>query len=62
MATKKIDVAADDATNQDGAPEHYLVVRHAFDNYRKGDAIRDEAAIAQVLAGDNARNVHKVIG
>ncbi|MGA7781088.1 MAG: hypothetical protein WCA85_25740 [Paraburkholderia sp.] len=41
---------------------HYLVVRHAFGEYRKGDAIRDEVTIKAVLNGENARSVHKVIG
>jgi hypothetical protein len=40
-------------------PDYYLVVRHAFEQYRKGDAIRDASEIARVLAG-NSHNVHKV--
>lgn len=40
---------------------HYLVVRHSFDAYSKGDAIRDEATITAVLAGENAHCVHKVV-
>ena len=47
------------ATNTLG---YYLVVRHAFGDYRKGDAIRDMDEIAAVLAGENASSVHKVIG
>jgi hypothetical protein len=47
------------ATNTLG---YYLVVRHAFGNYRKGDAIRDQDEITAVLAGENANFVHKVIG
>lgn len=39
---------------------YYLVVRHAFGDYRKGDAIRDPDQIAAVLA-ENAGSVHKVI-
>lgn len=46
------------ATNTLG---YYLVVRHAFGNYRKGDPIRDMDEIAAVLK-DNAHCVHKVIG
>lgn len=40
---------------------YYLVVRHAFEQYRKGDAIRDQAEIERVLAS-NQHAVHKVIG
>lgn len=39
---------------------YYLVVRHAFGDYRKGDAIRDPDAIAAVLNGENKGSVHKV--
>jgi hypothetical protein len=38
---------------------YYLVVRHAFEQYRKGDAIRDASEIERVLAS-NSHNVHKV--
>lgn len=41
------------------ALDYYLVVRHAFEDYRKGDAIREAPEVARVLAG-NPRNVHKV--
>lgn len=41
---------------------YYLVVRHAFGDYRKGDAIRDPDEITAVLAGEYASSVHKVIG
>lgn len=51
-----------DAVEQTGVKlDYYLVVRHAFDDYRKGDAIRDAGEVAAVLK-DNAHNVHKVIG
>jgi hypothetical protein len=41
---------------------HYLIVRHAFGSYRKGDAIRDEGDIKKVLSSpENAHNVHKVL-
>lgn len=40
---------------------HYLVVRHSFGSYNKGDAIRDEATITAVLQGENDRSVHKVL-
>ncbi|HJP68281.1 MAG TPA: hypothetical protein VJ846_05210 [Sphingomicrobium sp.] len=39
--------------------DYYLVVRHAFEDYRKGDAIRESNEVARVLAG-NPHNVHKV--
>lgn len=39
--------------------DYYLVVRHAFEEYRKGDAIREANEVARVLAG-NPHNVHKV--
>lgn len=49
-----------DAVEQTGVKlDYYLVVRHAFDDYRKGDAIRDAGEVARVLAG-NPHNVHKV--
>lgn len=38
---------------------YYLVVRHAFEQYRKGDAVREQAEIERIL-GSNAHNVHKV--
>lgn len=55
------------ATKQSAAPAntlgHYLVVRHAFGKYRKGDAIRDEATIKAILANPvQARAVHQVLG
>jgi hypothetical protein len=40
---------------------YYLVVRHAFGDYRKGDAIRDPGEIAAVLGSEYAQSVHKVI-
>ena len=48
------------ATNSNTLGFH-LVVRHAFGNYRKGDAIYDADEISAVLAGENARSVHRVI-
>jgi len=52
-----------DAVEQTAQPEakldYYLVVRHAFEQYRKGDAIREADEVARVLAG-NPHNVHKV--
>lgn len=65
MATKQTDSGT--ATTAAAAPTntlgHYLVVRHAFGRYRKGDAIRDEVAIKVILANPvQARSVHKVIG
>jgi hypothetical protein len=54
------DATVDAPTNTLG---HYLIVRHAFDSYRKGDAIRDEATIKGILAdAGKARSVHRVIG
>jgi hypothetical protein len=50
------------ATDKQNTLGYYLVVRHAFGSYRKGDAIRDPDEIAAVLAGENASSVHKVIG
>lgn len=42
---------------------YYLTVRHAFESYRKGDAIRDMDEITRILSSDELkRNVHKVIG
>ncbi|CAE6838336.1 hypothetical protein [Paraburkholderia nemoris] len=62
MATKSdaiADTPVEVTTNTLG---HYLVVRHAFDAYRKGDAIRDEATITAILKDDQKkRSVHKVI-
>jgi hypothetical protein len=60
-ATESADTAAEQATAANTLG-HYLVVRHAFGTYRKGDAIRDPDEIAAVLAGENAHFVHKVIG
>ena len=62
MANKQSD-AAPESVEAESMLGHYLVVRHAFGAYRKGDAIRDEATIRQVLASkENALNVHKVLG
>lgn len=58
MAKTQSDAAEDQPVNTLG---YSLVVRHAFDQYRKGDMIRDQAAIERVLAGANHHNVHKVV-
>ncbi|WGS53578.1 hypothetical protein LFL96_21205 [Paraburkholderia sp. D15] len=57
----KVDATPEVGNGPASTLAHYLVVRHAFDDYRKGDAIRAEADIIAVLASENARNVHKVI-
>jgi len=66
MATKQSDAGTTEQVDASAEPVntlgHYLVVRHAFANYRKGDAIRDPAEIAAVKSGENAHFVHKVIG
>ncbi|APR40030.1 hypothetical protein [Paraburkholderia sp. SOS3] len=72
MASRQTDAVTDtqetsgEVAQAENAPAntlgHYLIVRHAFGTYRKGDAIRDEATIAAVLANAvQARNVHKVL-
>ena len=67
MGTKSDEVIESTDAAVDAAPAnslgHYLIVRHAFGSYRKGDAIRDEATIKGILADAvKARSVHKVIG
>jgi hypothetical protein len=63
----KQDAVTDGAPTEDAIAEranpldYRLVVRHAFGNYRKGDAITDAGEIAAVLAGESAGSVHKVI-
>lgn len=42
------------------APAFILVVVHPFGDYQRGDRITDPAKIAEVLAGENAGNCHKV--
>lgn len=59
MAKTQSDAADDQPVNTLG---YYLVVRHAFDQYRKGDAIRKQSDIERVLGGANHHNVHKVVG
>ena len=59
MAKTQSDAAAEQPENTLG---YFLVVRHAFEQYRKGDPIRDQDEITRVLAGANNHNVHKVIG
>jgi hypothetical protein len=59
MASKQSD--ADTPNTPVNTLGYYLVVRHAFGDYRKGDAIRDPEVIAAVTSGDNASSVHKVI-
>lgn len=51
--------ALEQAAQPEAALDFYLVVRHAFEDYRKGDAIRAPAEVARVL-GSNPHNVHKV--
>ncbi|MGN6085791.1 hypothetical protein [Trinickia sp.] len=51
--------AVEQAAQPEAALDYYLVVRHAFEDYRKGDAIRGPGEVARVLAG-NPHNVHKV--
>lgn len=42
-------------------PDDYvLVVVHPFGDFQRGDRIEDPAKVAEVLAGENARDVHKV--
>lgn len=42
-------------------PDHHVVVRHAFGNYKKGDFITDADEIDAILAGDGSASVHKVV-
>lgn len=42
------------------APAFVLVVVHPFGDYRRGDRIADAAAVAAVLASENAQSCHKV--
>ena len=42
------------------APAFVLVVVHPFGDYQRGDRISDPTKIAEVLAGENAGNCHKV--
>lgn len=42
-------------------PLHDLVVVHAFGAHQRGDRITDDAEIQAVLAGENARSVHRVL-
>jgi hypothetical protein len=68
MGTTKSDAVTDTEQPEVVAgPEntlgHYLVVRHPFESYRKGDAIRDETNIKAILEdAGKRRSVHKVIG
>lgn len=73
MATKQADsstesadvavAAASTPSEQANTRGYYLVVRHAFGPHRKGDTIRDEARIAEILGTPaSARSVHKVLG
>ncbi|MCG5072279.1 hypothetical protein [Paraburkholderia tagetis] len=59
MAKTQSDAAEEQPVNTLG---YSLIVRHAFDQYRKGDMIRDQAEIERVLGGLNQHNVHKVVG
>jgi hypothetical protein len=62
MGTKQIDDTIQTPDTPTNTLAHYLIVRHAFGSYRKGDAIRDEATITAILAdAGNAANVHKVV-
>ena len=58
MAKTQTD-AVEQTAQTEVALDYYLVVRHAFEKYRKGDSIRDAGEVARVLA-DNPHNVHKV--
>lgn len=42
------------------APAIALVVIHPFGDYQRGDRITDAAAIAAVLAGENAHHCNKI--
>ena len=50
----------DDETTETPSPAYTLVVAHAFGDYERGEAITDPAEIAEVMAGEYARHVHKV--
>lgn len=59
----KTNTSAEQADAVESTLGYYLVVRHAFGQYRKGDAIRDPAEIERVLQADgNRHNVHRVMG
>ncbi len=51
--------AVEQAAQPEVALDYYLVVRHAFEDYRKGDAIRESSEVERVLSC-NPHNVHKV--
>jgi hypothetical protein len=57
---KQTDAQLEEAA-QSSALDHHLVVVHPFGDYRRGDAIKDPAEIAAVLAGENAHHCRKVI-
>lgn len=58
MAKTQTDAVEQPAQNE-AKLDYYLVVRHAFEDYRKGDAIRDPNEVARVLAA-SPHAVHKV--
>jgi hypothetical protein len=35
----------------------HLTVIHPFENYQRGDKIKDEAEMAKILEGENVRHV-----
>lgn len=41
-------------------PDYHLIVVHPFGDYQRGTKLTDASEIADVLAGDNHRNVHRV--
>ena len=46
---------------QNNVPVFHLVVVHPFGGYARGSVIEEAEAVAEVLAGENAHQVNRVV-